>query len=410
MKGISMRNIFLVGKHEIINTLSKRSFWFLSILFPASILFINIIMQLTTRGTMINDRPGFFPGEAVAGASAAGLVDLSGIVGELPPGISPEILSFYPSETVAVEAMREGKIEHFYLIAEDYIESGQVVFVTPTIQAFETVPDQFISFIINYNLTGDQVTAIAISAPTRQVETIVLSPENARDAADPFTFIGPFGIMFIFFFLITMSSGFMLQSVTREKENRVVEVLLVSLNPRQLMLGKILGLGLVGLLQLAIWLGAAFLILGRGIQVFEVASQFQLPPGFLAWGVLFFLAGYLAYASLMAAIGALAPTAREGGQFTFIALLPLMVPIMLNYSFIHYPDGGLAVFLSIFPLTAPTSMMTRMAATSVPLSHVLLSLALLTGTAYLFISLAARFFKSDNLLSDASIQWRRLVS
>jgi ABC-2 type transport system permease protein len=404
-----MRNIFLVGKHEIINTLSKRSFWFLSLIFPAFILGINVTMQMVTRDTFNNNQNGA-ANDGISAAPAVGMVDHSGIIQELPPGIPASVVPFFPDEQAAAAAVRAGQIERYYLIAEDYLESGQATLVARTIQPFDLMDDQFLSYILNYNLIGDQNLASTISAPTGQLQTESLAPESARDETQPFTFIGPFGIMFIFFFLITMTSGFMLQSVTREKENRVVEVLLSSLNPRQLMFGKILGLGLVGLLQVFIWLGAAYLVLGSGGQMFAAAAQFQLPPGFLGWGVLYFLAGFLTYASLMAAVGALSPTAREGGQFTFIALLPLMVPLWLNYIFIQYPNDPLAVFLSIFPLTAPTSMMTRMAATSVPTWQALLGLVLLAGTAYLFISLAARFFKSDNLLSDASLEWRRLIS
>jgi ABC-2 type transport system permease protein len=405
-----MRNIFLVGKHEVLNTLRKRSFWVLSLLFPAFILFINISMQIGIRGSLPEERNGLSPIDVPAGAPITGLVDRSGIVQDLPPRISVEVMPFYPDEPAATEAVRKGQIDRIYLIPEDYLESGKIVLITSSIEPFETQTNQFINFIINYNLIGDQALSLAATAPTAQIHTIALTPETARNDADPLTFIGPFAIMFIFFFLITMSSGFMLQSVTREKENRVVEVLLVSLNPRELMFGKILGLGLVGMLQVAIWLGAAVLIMGGRAQIFEIAANFQLPSGFLVWGILYFLAGYLTYASLMAAIGALAPTAREGSQFTFIALLPLMAPVMINYIFIQHPNATLAIFLSIFPLTAPTAMLTRMAATNVPTWQALLGLGLLAATAYIFISLAARFFKADNLLSGASIQWKRLVS
>jgi ABC-2 type transport system permease protein len=405
-----MRNLFLVGKHEIINTLSKRSFWLLSIMLPALILFINVTMQLGTSGAFNDDRSATRPGEVPAEAPSAGLVDMARIINELPPGIPSSILQFYPDEETAAVAVRQGQIEHFFILQEDYLASGEMIFVSEGIQAFNTVPDQMINYIINYNLTGDPGLASAVTAPTALLQTTTMGSESPSFEDDPFTFIGPFGIMFIFFFLITMSSGFMLQSVTREKENRVVEVLLVSLNPRQLMFGKILGLSIVGLLQLFIWLGAGLLVLSGRSQILQTMSQFQLPPDFLVWGLLYFLFGYLTYASLMAAIGALSPTAREGGQFSFFALLPMMIPMMFNYIFIHYPNEPLAVILSIFPLTAPTAMMTRMAATTVPLWQSLVGLLLLAGTAYLFISLAARFFKADNLLSGASIQWKRLVS
>jgi ABC-type Na+ efflux pump permease subunit len=83
-----MRNIFLVGKHEVLNTLRKRSFWVLSLLFPAFILFINISMQIGIRGSLPEERNGLSPIDVPAGAPITGLVDRSGIVQDLPPRIS----------------------------------------------------------------------------------------------------------------------------------------------------------------------------------------------------------------------------------------------------------------------------------------------------------------------------------
>jgi ABC-2 type transport system permease protein len=209
--------------------------------------------------------------------------------------------------------------------------------------------------------------------------------------------------------VITMSSGFMLQSVAREKENRTMEVLLVTLQPRQLMLGKILGLSVVALLQMAVWMAGALLVLSRGQDILGMAGAVTLPSGFLLWALLYFVLGYLLYASLMGAIGALAPTAREGQQFTFFVLLPLLIPLWLNSVFVHTPDGTLAVALSLFPLTAPTSMMTRLVATSVPGWQLAVSLLGLALTTYLLVALAARFFRADTLLSSSSLHWRQLL-
>ncbi|MEA3309050.1 MAG: ABC transporter permease, partial [Chloroflexota bacterium] len=224
-------------------------------------------------------------------------------------------------------------------------------------------------------------------------------------------YIVPYAVLIIFFLVITMSSSFMLHSVTAEKENRIVEVLLLSLRPRELMLGKILGLGVVALLQITIWLGGSLLTV-RHRGLFKLASDIpiNLPPGFIGWAGCYFLLGYLLFASALGALGALAPNAREGNQFTFIVLLPLMIPLWLQTTFNQAPHGGLATFFSIFPLTSPVSMMARLAVVNVPRWQILTSLGLLLVTTYGLVLLAAHFFRADTLLSNASLNWQRLKS
>ena len=206
----------------------------------------------------------------------------------------------------------------------------------------------------------------------------------------------------------------MLRSVSREKENYTVEVLLVSLRPRELMLGKVLGLGTVALLQMGIWLGGSFLTLQRGDSFLatlgiSLAGASTFPPGFLVWSILYFLLGYILYASLLGAIGALTPNARETGQFTFIALLPLMIPVWIGNAFVQTPHSALATALSLFPLTAPTAMLPRLVTGGVPGWQPVVGLIGLAITAYGFVLLSARFFRADTLLSGASLTWRRFV-
>jgi len=271
---------------------------------------------------------------------------------------------------------------------------------------------KFRNYLLAYNLTGDEMLTAVLLQPTAAINSQSLAEVAPEAAAGPqndmTTFIVPFAAMFVFFFLITMSSSYMLQSVSREKENRVVEVLLVSLEPRQLMLGKLIGLSLLALLQMVIWAGAGLLITGRGDGLGLTAVTANLPPGFVVWGLFYFLAGYFMYASLMGAIGALAPSAREGGQFVFFVLIPLLIPVWLNFVLINSPDSALAIGLSLFPLTAPVAMITRMVATDVALWQLLVSLLAQLGTAYLFVLLAARFFRADTLLADSALSWRRL--
>jgi ABC-2 type transport system permease protein len=210
----------------------------------------------------------------------------------------------------------------------------------------------------------------------------------------------------IFYLVITMTGSFMLQSVSKEKENRTIEVLLLSVRPRDLMLGKILGLGVVALLQIVVW-GGAMLVFG-GVSL-NGLSALGLPDGFFIWALLYFVLGYLVYASLLGALGALAPSAREGAQFTFFVMLPLFIPLMLNSALIEAPNSGLTTFLSLFPLTSPVTMITRLAAGNVPIAQLLLGLVLLAITTYGIIVYSARFFRADTLLSFNALNFKRIV-
>jgi ABC-2 type transport system permease protein len=173
------------------------------------------------------------------------------------------------------------------------------------------------------------------------------------------------------------------------------------------MLGKVVGLGLVAALQLSIWaLGGVFALSRSGGAA---AAGYSLSGAFLVWVALYFVFGYLVYASALGAVGVLAPTAREGAQFTFIVLLPLMIPLWLNTVFTQEPNGALATALSLIPLTSPLAMVTRLVSGSVPLWQPIVGLLGLAGTAYLFVLLAARLFRADTLLSTASLNPRRLL-
>ncbi len=210
----------------------------------------------------------------------------------------------------------------------------------------------------------------------------------------------PYIITILFYMLIIGSSSLLLGNISKEKENRVTEVLLTSVTPRQLLTGKILGLGIVGFGQTVLWLGTSYLLLNRSGQTFKLASEIHLPVSFLVWGLVFFLLGYAVYASLMAGLGALAPNLREASQVTFVITLPLMVPLFLSSSvFMQEPNGPIATGLSLFPLSAPVAMMARLSAGGVPWWQAPLAAVLLALTAVLILRAVAGMFRAQALLS-----------
>ena len=169
-------------------------------------------------------------------------------------------------------------------------------------------------------------------------------------------------------------------------------------------MGKVLGAGFLALLQMGIWLWGAQAVMSRAMGT----SGVELLQSMSGWGIAYFLLGFLTYASLMAGLGAMAPSAREAGQFTFFVLLPLMIPLWLNTVFLSEPNGTLATVLSLFPLSSPVSMPTRLMAATVPLWQPIVGLVLLVLTAFAAVKVSARLFRADALLSYTAVSWTRL--
>ncbi len=426
-----MRTLGLVILHEIKSTASKRSFWVMTLLFPVLITALSLGPQLLARRSIESQQR-----DALTAADhhpqALGYVDAAGIIKQLPPDLSAATLLAYADEAAARAAVRSGAIEGYFLVPADYVRSGRAVLVTPELSLLSADRRSGqIDYVLRYNLAGDATLASLLIDPTSSVVMTSLTTTSTTATAasetaprGPADSMLPVVVMFLLFFAITMSAGYMLQSVVKEKENRTAEVLLVSLRPRDLMLGKVIGLGLLALLQMAIWIGGGMLLTGTGLGMSTLLQNPQasgaivqgtlqsgaiLPPGFALWALLFFVGGYVVYSSALGALGALAPNMREGSQFTFIFLLPLLTPVWLNAVFTEQPHGVLATILSLFPLTAPTAMVARLAAGGVPFWQVAVALIGLAATAYIFVILAARFFRADTLLSSGSLSWGRIA-
>lgn len=411
-----MRNLRLIIRHEIVSTIGKRSFWFSTFLFPLLILVFVVLPQRLGQDAIVAEVQSGPGGGSLAGQTI-GYVDMAGIVMQLPPSLPAGLLRAYADAPAAAAAVAAGEIAGYYLIPADYLSSGAVTYVAPDVSIMaggqvESLADT----LLRYNLAGDQTLVSLLDDP---MPSLVLQPvtpqpvtttgsQGAPQSGSGPNFGLPFIVMFVLFFVLTMSASYMLQSVVREKENRTAEVLLLSIRPRELMLGKVVGLGAVALAQMAIWIGVGVLTSG-GIGSLISTAAFTLSPSFVIWTVLFFLGGYLVYSSALGAIGTLAPNMREGSQFTFVALLPLLLPVWLNSAFINAPNGMVATVLSLFPLSAPTAMVSRLAAGGVPVWQPFVALAGLAVAVYLFVLLAARFFRADTLLSNNSLNWGRLA-
>ncbi len=400
-----MNKIWLVLKNEFVSVVFRRSFLLTLFLLP---LISGVIMVVVTL--IQNRQPDggknplaefFSPTETV---KVEGYVDASGLVRSLPAYVQSDLLPF-ASEAEALQALHAGEIGAYYLIPADYVESGRLTYVRPDYNPIGGMSDASrMERVLDYNLLNRDEARLARLDQPLKVTLETKSGEPQRDPDSALTFFVPYAVTMLFYIVLLTSSSLMLNSITGEKQNRVMEILMTSMTPQQMLTGKTLALGLVGLLQTALWGGAAFLFYSLSGRSLNLPESFSLSPGILAWGVVFFVLGYAIYGTLMAGLGALVPNLREASQATTLVILPLIVPLMLISSLIGQPNSAVSLFLSLFPLTSPIAMMTRLAAVTVPLWQLLLAVVLLAGTALLLMRSVAGMFRAQTLLSGQSFK------
>lgn len=407
-----MNKTLTVMRNEIIITITRKSFLFATFGIPLISTLIFAVVAYMNRD--VPDVVSAILRPAVPGkAISEGFVDQSGLVKKIPDEVPHGALLPFPDEAAAKKAVEAGQISSYYLISQDYLVSGKVTYVRPDfnpLSAFSA--SHMMQWVLQVNLlNGDSQLASQIQDPLElRVTRLESGSAQTRDQNNPLTFFLPYGVTMFYYFVILMSASLLLNSVTKEKENRVIEILMSSISPRQLLGGKIIGLGLVGILQVVLWISTGLVLLKASGRTFNLPPSFQLPPSFLFWGVIFFVLGYILYASLMAAVGALVPNLREASQATFVVILPMLIPLFLVSVLIQDPNGALAIALSLFPLTAPVTMMTRLAGTSVPAWQPALSAVILLLTAFLTLRAVASMFRAQTLLSGQPFQFKRLFN
>jgi ABC-2 type transport system permease protein len=344
-----------------------------------------------------------------------GYVDESGLVRAVPLDFPRDHLLAYTSEAEAQQALATSQITAYYVVPADYLERGEIDYVYPDSRALiKDGQDWVMARTLLFNLLGgDREAMDRVWNPIRRLDTESLAsqPQPGADAgcarpgfaceSNVLIRYLPLFMVALFYVSFMASSSLLFGSLGREKEDRALEIVLLSVQPRQLLAGKILGQGIAGLLQTAAWVGAIFVAFCLGGLALSLPPGFRLPIDFLAWSLVFFLAGYAVYASLIAGVGALVPRLKEAGGANFIAMAPLMVGYLVGLmaSLTGTTHGGLSVTLSLFPLTAPVVMVMRLTEGVMPAWQVWLSAGLTVATAGFIFRAVAALFTAQTLLS-----------
>ena len=213
-------------------------------------------------------------------------------------------------------------------------------------------------------------------------------------------FMIAFALLFFLYITVLFYGLFVMRGVIEEKQSRIVEVLVSSVRPTQMMIGKLIGIGLVGLTQIGIWALSTALLSTVGVAMFAGpgARVPNVPVSLLIYFVLFFVLGFFLFATLYAAVGAIVSSEEDAQQVQFPVTMLLVVPMMIFGLVMANPNSTSSVVLSMVPFFAPTLMMLRIAVINPPVWQVILSMLIMLATIVVMLWVSAKIYRVGILM------------
>jgi len=428
-----MSIVSLIIKREFIAKVRNKSFVVMTFLSP--LLFVAIAgfigylssMKAETKKIAIHDETGLFVADFIKQNKKEAefrYLDLSEVdLKTLKDSIVQEKfdgLLVIPTES----------IEH----KTEYISNN-----SPSINFIENTQDIIASKITKLNLQKAKLDTLAIQQAQAQVN-IHLAKSSGEESLKGLNEIkigigGAFGYLIMMFIIIY--GNMVMRSVIEEKTNRIIEIIISSVKPFQLMIGKIVGTSLAGILQFMIWaiigLGlmfAASAFLGvnigpttrispeliqsaqnefSGSAQMYIAELWNLPIATILFGfIVYFIGGYFLYSSFYAAIGAAVDNQTDSQQFLLPILMPLILSVYIGFfTVVNNPHGTVAVVFSMIPLTSPIVMLMRIPF-GVPLWQIVISVSLLFASFFLVVWFAAKIYRVGILMYGKKPSWKEL--
>jgi ABC-2 type transport system permease protein len=395
-----MKQTLLVAGQELWVNLRRPGFIIMTLLVPA--LGLAALLLGSLFGGQVG---GFLESQFAPSVTSTGYVDHGGVLNAELPQYAGQFIP-YADEASAREALLSEEIGSLVVLPEDYMETGRVVVygIGGGFSTFIAADEGDLrGFLLASLLAGQVDEAIQDRALTpMMLETVTLDEAGEQSEESPFSFLGDFVVPYAFAILFIMTifttSGFLLQGVSEEKEGRIIEILLSSISPTQLLAGKILGLGALGMIQVLVWIGAGVALLSAATTMFALAGVIKLSLGTVGLALVYFVLGYLLFATLMAVAGSMGTTQRESQQIASMFSLAAAIPFMAISILFTNPHSPLAVALSYFPLTSPVMMLLRLGFSDVPANQIAISLALLVLGIALSLWAGAKIFRASLLM------------
>ena len=429
-----MNKVLLIIQREYLTRVKKKSFLLMTFLVPALIIAMYaLIAYLSVNGA---DK-----------ATEVRVYDDSGIFAS--EFKNTETVSFSAGKTSFAEAKKEAATNEdgFILhIPKDIEQLSKVELYSKKkvgLSALSTINAQLEEILRNKQLkdAGIDAKTLATIKPDISIDSKELTAEGEKDSSAGAAYAIGFAAAILIYMSLFIYGAQVMRGVIEEKTSRIVEVVISSVKPFQLMMGKIIGIGLVGLTQFTLWIVLSTTLVGtagkillkdkvntvktelvEGKQNKAIAEASNNPaltvinavktlnlPYIFACFLVYFLGGYLIYSALFAAVGSAVDNETETQQFMLPITLPLLFTYIMSFSFIiNNPDSSLSFWLSIIPFTSPIAMMVRLPF-GVPDWQLALSMVLLIGGFILTTWIAAKIYRVGILMYGKKASYKELA-
>lgn len=253
--------------------------------------------------------------------------------------------------------------------------------------------------ITNWRLKNSNINPqiLKLIEANYSLETIKISKKGQTKIKSEQAYLIIFGFVFLLYFSIIMSSSLLVRSIAEEKSNRIIEILVSSSETTELMLGKVIGLSALGITQLIFW--GLLIISFAGPFILQNFQNFSIVPS-----LIYFLLGYIFYASLFVGLGSIANTEQESQSIMSILYLIIILPVIFSFQIMENPDSTLANILTYIPLTTPTVIVIKLNVIGISLIEEILTLLLM------FISILISSYLSGKIFRIAILSYGRTPS
>jgi ABC-2 type transport system permease protein len=409
-----VNKLWTVFKREFLTRVKTKGFIIGTLLTPLFIILISI-------------GPGLLMNLKSEKAKQISVVDLSGIVyDELIQSLndttsSGQLLYKFTSVPASTDnldeiknelkqAVDKNKIDGFFIIPADVVDKNETQYYAKSVSNFDenrTFQSAISQIIRNYRIKQINLEPEVVNKLTRWINLITIKVTKGGEEQEDqgLSFVVTFIMVMFLYMALIMYGVFVMRSVYEEKQSRVVEVIISSCKPFQLMAGKVLGVGAGGLIQYTIWAVVAALLTiysGSIMQLFSASAKAfaipTIPITVLMYFIIFFILGYLLFATIYAALGAMVNTDQDAQQFQFPVMMFIIMAFILAFYIIKNPTANLSKIVSLIPLFSPITMFTRIAIQMPPFVEILLSIVILILTIIFLIWLAGKIFRVGILM------------
>ena len=395
-----MPKIFHIIRHEFKLAAANKAYVILTILGPF------LIFAVTVLPSLVASNPGSIAGDkpiAVLGASAPARAALETAYGKMGMKLVDAL-----DEGSAKADVLAGKDVGFLYIEAGWPDSGKAVWYSKTgaeAALFGNASATLSAVARRTRIAASGIDPALVASilvePAFEVVKLEAGGKEKTRSQDAFlqVLLTAMSFVMLLYMTVLLYGQLIGRSVVMEKTSKTVEVMLSSVTSRDLMFGKILGLGLTGLLQYGVWVSMAMVLIKLVGPALGIALPQSVTPGNLVWLVVFFVLAFFLYSSAYAALGAASEDEHHLGQLAWPLLLFLIVPLVMIGSLVTNPESTLAVVLSIFPMTSPIVMLLRILVSPPSAWQIALSVALLALSVMGMALLAAKIFRVGILMT-----------